>query len=108
MRCVDIIEKKKRGEELSRDEIAYFVEGYTLGTIPDYQASALAMAIYFNKMTRVETAALTLEMAKAAIFLTFRDSVTNRLTNTPREVSATKQRLLLRRLQRRQDVPSQK
>ena len=105
MRCVDIIEKKKRGEELSRDEIAYFVEGYTLGTIPDYQASALAMAIYFNKMTREETAALTIEMA---IFLTFRDSVTNRLTNTPREVSATKQRLLLRRLQRRQDVPSQK
>lgn len=69
MRCVDIIEKKKRGEELSRDEIAYFVEGYTLGTIPDYQASALAMAIYFNKMTREETAALTLEMAKSGDIL---------------------------------------
>ena len=106
MRCVDIIEKKKRGEELSRDEIAYFVEGYTLGTIPDYQASALAMAIYFNKMTREETAALTLEMAKSGDILDH--SVTNRLTNTPREGSATKQRLLLRRLQRRQDVPSQK
>ena len=69
MRCVDIIEKKKRGEELSRDEIAFFVEGYTLGTIPDYQASALAMAIYFNKMTREETAALTLEMAKSGDIL---------------------------------------
>lgn len=69
MRCVDIIEKKKRGEELSRDEIAFFVEGYTLGTIPDYQASALAMAIYVNKMTREETAALTLEMAKSGDIL---------------------------------------
>ncbi len=46
MRMVDIIEKKRDGQELTTAEINFFIEGYTKGEIPDYQASALAMAIY--------------------------------------------------------------
>lgn len=63
MRMYDIIIKKRNGEALSDEEIAYFIKGYTDGTIPDYQASALLMAIYFQGMTERETATLTMEMA---------------------------------------------
>ena len=59
MRMYDVIQKKKTGSELSEAEIRFFVEGYTKGEIPDYQAAALCMAIYFNGMTLDETAALT-------------------------------------------------
>lgn len=62
MRMYDIILKKRNGEELSREEIEYFVSNYTKGIIPDYQASALLMAIYFKKMNKRETADLTLSM----------------------------------------------
>lgn len=65
----DIIEKKKEGKPLNRSEIHYFVNGYTNDTIPDYQAAALAMAIWFNKMTKEETAILTDEMAKSGDML---------------------------------------
>jgi pyrimidine-nucleoside phosphorylase len=58
MRAVDVIQRKRDGLELSRAEIASFVEGYTRGRIPDYQASALAMAIFFKGMTAGETVAL--------------------------------------------------
>ena len=61
-RMYDIIDKKKLGQELSDDEIAYFVKGFTNGEIPDYQASALCMAIYFNGMSDREISTLTLEM----------------------------------------------
>jgi pyrimidine-nucleoside phosphorylase len=60
-----IIEKKRDGRELDADEIRGFIEGYTQGTIPDYQMSALAMAIYFNGMTARETADLTLAMMES-------------------------------------------
>lgn len=56
---VDIIEKKRDGGRLSKEEIDFFVKGYTDGSIPDYQASALAMAILFNDMDKDETANLT-------------------------------------------------
>ncbi len=56
---VDIIEKKRDGGRLSKEEIDFFVKGYTDGSIPDYQASALAMAILFNDMDKDETASLT-------------------------------------------------
>jgi len=59
----DIILKKRNGGELSKEEINFFVEGYTRGEIPDYQVSALMMAIYFRKMTKGETLALTMAMA---------------------------------------------
>ena len=63
MRMFDIIAKKRDGHELSREEIAFFVKGYTQGEIPDYQASSLLMAIYIQGMTKQETCDLTLEMA---------------------------------------------
>lgn len=62
MRMVDIIAKKRNGGELTKEEINFFIEGYTKGEIPDYQASALAMAIYFQKMNMRETIDLTLAM----------------------------------------------
>jgi pyrimidine-nucleoside phosphorylase len=64
MRAVDVIQKKRDGHELTRDEITTFIEGYTLGTIPDYQASALAMAVFFKGMTAAETVALTESMMR--------------------------------------------
>lgn len=69
MRMYDIIVKKRNGEALSDEEIAFFVKGYTDGNIPDYQASALLMAIYFQGMTEHETAALTMEMAHSGDML---------------------------------------
>ncbi|CEA04716.1 Pyrimidine-nucleoside phosphorylase [Metalysinibacillus saudimassiliensis] len=62
MRFVDIIEKKRDGHALTKEEIAFFIEGYTNGEIPDYQASALLMAIYFEDMTDEERANLTMAM----------------------------------------------
>ncbi|MBP3381995.1 MAG: thymidine phosphorylase, partial [Clostridia bacterium] len=63
MTMYDIIRKKRDGGELSAEEIAFFVDGYTKGEIPDYQASALCMAVFFKGMTPRETADLTLKMA---------------------------------------------
>jgi pyrimidine-nucleoside phosphorylase len=65
MRMVDVIEKKRDGKELTAEEINYFVEGYTDGSIPDYQASALTMAIFFQGMTEKERADLTMAMVKS-------------------------------------------
>ncbi len=63
MRAVDIIIKKRDGLELNREEIEFFVDGFTRGEIPDYQASAWAMAVVLNGMTDAETTDLTLAMA---------------------------------------------
>lgn len=63
MRMIDIIEKKKNAQTLSQEEIEFFINGYTNGTVPDYQMSALLMAVYLNGMTEKETAQLTLAMA---------------------------------------------
>ncbi|MDR3271603.1 MAG: pyrimidine-nucleoside phosphorylase, partial [Peptococcaceae bacterium] len=65
MRAVDIIEKKRNGGELSREEIRWLIHMYTSGQIPDYQLSAWAMAVYFQGMTTQETAELTLAMAQS-------------------------------------------
>ena len=63
MRAVDIICRKRDGNELTADEIEFFIRGYTDGSIPDYQAAAWMMAIYFQGMTDAEATALTLAMA---------------------------------------------
>lgn len=65
MRMVDLIAKKRDGKELTTDEIRFFIEGYTAGDIPDYQVSALAMAIYFQDMTDRERADLTMAMVNS-------------------------------------------
>ncbi|QCX32676.1 pyrimidine-nucleoside phosphorylase [Caloramator sp. E03] len=65
MRMYDIILKKRNGGELSKEEIEYFIDGYTKGNIPDYQASALLMAIYFKGMNKRETADLTMAMVNS-------------------------------------------
>lgn len=65
MRMYDIIEKKRDGGKLSKEEIEFFITGYTDGTIADYQASALTMAIYFQGMDKEETAHLTTAMARS-------------------------------------------
>ena len=63
MNMYDLIVKKKRGGELSRDEIAWMIRSYTDGAIPDYQMSAMMMAVCFVGMTDEETKNLTLAMA---------------------------------------------
>lgn len=65
MRAVDIIIKKRDHQELTAAEIEYFIHGFTNGEIPDYQASAFAMAVLLNGMTAQETTDLTLSMAKS-------------------------------------------
>lgn len=65
MRMVDLIVKKQNGRELTTEEIQFFVKGYTDGSIPDYQASALAMAVYFQDMTDQERADLTMAMVNS-------------------------------------------
>lgn len=65
MRMVDLIEKKRNGNVFSTDEINFIIQGYTAGTIPDYQMSALTMAIFFKGMTDQERADLTMAMVKS-------------------------------------------
>lgn len=71
MRMYDIIKKKRDGQELSAEEIRWFVDGYSKGDIPDYQAAALCMAIYFKDMTIRETTDLTLAVRDSGEKLDF-------------------------------------
>ncbi len=63
MRMYDLIEKKKQGKKLEKEEIRFMVKGFTEGSIPDYQMSAMLMAIYFQGMEDQEITDLTLEIA---------------------------------------------
>ncbi|MDZ4797498.1 MAG: thymidine phosphorylase [Bryobacteraceae bacterium] len=65
MRTVDLIYRKREGEELRAEEIQYLVEGYTRGEIPDYQMSAFLMAVFFSGMTEAEADALTDTMVRS-------------------------------------------
>jgi len=65
MRMIDIIEKKREGNALTKQEIEFFIEGYTNGSIPDYQMSSLLMAIFFQNMTDEERANLTMAMVNS-------------------------------------------
>ncbi len=69
MRAVDIIAKKRDGQTLSRDEIEWFIQGFTRGDIPDYQAAAWLMAVLLRGMDDRETADLTLAMARSGDML---------------------------------------
>lgn len=73
MRMVEVIERKRDGEELSREEIGFFIDGYVRGEIPDYQASALLMAVMLRGMTDSETRDLTLAMARSGETLDLSD-----------------------------------
>ena len=65
MRMVDMIEKKRDGHELTKEEISFVIKGYTDGTIPDYQMAAFQMAVYFQGMTAKETAEFTMAMVES-------------------------------------------
>lgn len=69
MRMYDLINKKKNGEVLTKEEIEYIISGYTNGTIPDYQMSAFLMAVCLKEMNVEETAALTMAMAHSGDML---------------------------------------
>jgi pyrimidine-nucleoside phosphorylase len=69
MRAVDIIAKKRDGHPLSAKEIDFFVQGFTQGQIPDYQAASLLMAIYTKGMNEQETVDLTMSMARSGKML---------------------------------------
>ena len=69
MNILEIIEKKRENQELTKEEIEYFVNGYTEEKITDYQAAALVMAIFINGMTKQETADLSLAMAHSGEIL---------------------------------------
>lgn len=73
MRTVDLIHRKRDGEELSPEEIKYFVDGYTRGEIPDYQMSAFLMAVFFSGMSDREVSALTESMTHSGEILDFSD-----------------------------------
>ncbi len=64
MRAVDLIQKKRDGQELTAAEIKWLVEGYVAGTVPDYQMSVFAMAVYFKGMTTREISDMTMNMVK--------------------------------------------
>ena len=73
MRPQDVIRRKRDGKNLSREEIAFFVDGVTSGKIADYQISALLMAIYLNGMNDEEQQALTEAMLNSGNILNFSD-----------------------------------
>ncbi len=73
MRMYDVIMKKRNGGVLSTEEINFFIDGYTKGEIPDYQVSALMMAIYFQGMNEQETLDLTMAMARSGDMLDLSD-----------------------------------
>src|SRR5438034_39808 len=73
MRAVDIIVSKREGRTLARDEIGFFVKGVTAGTLPDYQASALLMAIVMCGMSANETAWLTDAMVHSGVCVDLSD-----------------------------------
>ncbi|MCE7947610.1 MAG: thymidine phosphorylase [Chloroflexi bacterium CFX4] len=75
MRAVDIIARKRDGEELTSEEIAFFIRAYTEGQVTDYQASAWLMAVYLRGMSRRETVDLTMAMARSGDILDLKDAL---------------------------------
>ena len=81
MRAVDLIQKKRDGLELSKSEIEWLINGYVAGTVPDYQMSAFAMAIYFKGMTTREISDLTMSWWQQVSRLICRPLLALRLTS---------------------------
>src|SRR5690554_3040517 len=73
MQMVDLINKKKYNQALTREEIKFIIDGYTKGEIPDYQMSAFLMAVYFNDMTAEESTALAMAMRDSGEVLDLSD-----------------------------------
>jgi pyrimidine-nucleoside phosphorylase len=73
LRAVDIIQRKRDGAELGKDEIRFFIDGYASGAVPDYQAAALAMAVFFRGMTPAEIGALCESMMRTGEVLDLSD-----------------------------------
>jgi pyrimidine-nucleoside phosphorylase len=73
LRAVDVIQRKRDGAELGPDEIRFFIEGYANGSVPDYQAAALAMAVFFRGMTPAEIVGLTESMMRTGEVLDLSD-----------------------------------
>jgi len=65
MRTVDLVHRKRDGEELSAEEIAFVIDGYTRGEIPDYQISAFLMAVFFSGMSDREVSSITESMLRS-------------------------------------------
>ena len=85
-----LIEAKRDGGALTSDAIAWFVRDFTAGRIPDYQAAAMLMAIFFRGMSAEETRALTLAMRDSGEVLRFPPTRVRSWTSIPREASATR------------------
>jgi pyrimidine-nucleoside phosphorylase len=81
MRAVDIIQKKRDGGALSPDELKYFVNGVTSGAVPDYQAAALLMAVFFRGMNSAETVTLTSAMIDSGVRLDLSDIAGTKVDN---------------------------
>ena len=102
MRAVDLIRQKRDGGVLDRAAIDSFVTGVTDGTLPDYQTSALLMAILLRGMTPEETAALTDAMVRSGVRVTYPGARrARRSTSTARAAWATRPRSCSRRSRRR-------
>lgn len=87
MRMVDLIEKKREGQALTKEEIGFIIREYTADKIPDYQMSALLMTIFYEDMTDEEIAALTLAMANSGEKLICHLSMVSKLINIQLAVS---------------------
>jgi pyrimidine-nucleoside phosphorylase len=92
MRIYDILAKKRDGKELSTEEIRWFIKGYVCGDIPDYQASALCMAICIRGMNPREITDLTLAMAESGDQVDLSEIQGLRWTSIPPAESAIKRR----------------
>ena len=90
MRTVDLIQRKRDGEELAPEEIEFLIEGYTRGEIPDYQMSAFLMAVYFSGMSDREVSRLTECMLRSGDTVDLSASRASRWTNIPPAAWATR------------------
>jgi len=97
MRIVDLIRKKRDGQQLTREEIQFIVRGYTESQFPDYQMSAWLMAVLLRGMSAQEIATLTEAMLHSGVILIGLIFQETRLINTPRAVWEIRLRSFLRR-----------